>query len=86
VRDRFFEITSKEGKTLYAPVSQLSRIEAIPRGGIFLNFAENFQVNMEIETGTELSVARSLYEELSSSSTDLIRLGPETVNVTNIHF
>jgi hypothetical protein len=86
VKDRFFEITSKEGKMLYAPASQLLRVEAIPRGGIFLNFAENFQVNMEIESGTELSVARSLYEELSSASTALIRLNPETLNVTNIHF
>jgi hypothetical protein len=86
VKDRFFEITSREGKIAYIPLSQLVRIEAIPRGGIFLNFAENFQVNMEIANGGEAAVAKSLYEELSSASTTPICLNPETLNVTDIHF
>ena len=70
----------------YIPLSQLVRIEAIPRGGILLNFSENFQVNMEIANGGEAEVARSLYEELSSASTAPIRLNSETLNVTDIHF
>jgi hypothetical protein len=86
VKDRFFEITSREGKMAYVPLSQLIRIEAIPRGGIFLNFSENFQVNMEISNGVEAGVAKSLYDELSSDSTDPIRLNSETLNVTDIHF
>jgi hypothetical protein len=67
-------------------LSQLVRIEAIPRGGIFLNFSENFQVNMEIANGGEADVAKNLYEELSSASTALIRLNPEILNVIDIHF
>jgi hypothetical protein len=86
VKDRFFEITSREGKMAYIPLSQLVRIEAIPRGGIFLNFLENFQVNMEIANGGEAGVAKSLYEELSSESTAPIRLNAETLDVTDIHF
>ena len=86
VKERFFEITSREGKMAYIPLSQLVRIEAIPRGGIFLNFSENFQVNMEIANGGEAAVAKSLYEELATVSTDPIRLNPETLNVTDIHF
>jgi hypothetical protein len=86
VKDRFFEITSREGKTAYIPLSQLIRIESIPRGGIFLNFSENFQVNMEIANGGEAAVAKSLYEELSSGSSALICLNSETLNVTDIHF
>jgi hypothetical protein len=86
VKDRFFEITSRQGKIAYIPLSQLVRIEVIPRGGIFLNFSENFQVNMEIASGGEAGVAKSLYEELSSASTAPIRLNPETLNVTDIHF
>jgi hypothetical protein len=86
VKERFFEITSREGKMAYIPLSQLVRIEAIPRGGIFLNFSENFQVNMEIADGGETEVAKRLYEELSSASTGPIRLNPETLNVTDIHF
>jgi hypothetical protein len=86
VKNRFFEITSREGKMAYIPLSQLVRIEAVPRGGIFLNFSENFQVNMEISNGLEAGVAKSLYDELSSDSTDPIRLSSETLNVTDIHF
>jgi hypothetical protein len=86
VKDRFFVITSREGKMAYVPLSQLVRIEAVPRGGIFLNFSENFQVNMEISNGMEAGVAKSLYEELSSDSTDPIRLNSETLNVRDIHF
>jgi hypothetical protein len=86
VKERFFEITSREGKMAYVPLSQLVRIEAIPRGGIFLNFSENFQVNMEIANGGEADVAKNLYEELSSASTALIRLNPEILNVIDIHF
>jgi hypothetical protein len=86
VKERFFEITSREGKMAYVPLSQLVRIEAVPRGGIFLNFSENFQVNMEIANGGEAGVAKGLYEELSSASTALIRLNPEILNVTDIHF
>ena len=70
----------------YIPLSQLMRIEAIPRGGIFLNFSENFQVNMEIADGEEAAVVKSLYDELSSTSTAPIRLNPETFNITDIHF
>ena len=70
----------------YLPLSQLVRIEVIPRGGIFLNFSENFQVNMEIANGGEAEVAKSLYEELSSGSTAPIRLNAETLDVTDIHF
>ena len=51
-----------------------------------MNFSENFQVNMEIADGGEAGVAKSLYEELSSASTAPIRLNPETLNVTDIHF
>jgi hypothetical protein len=86
VKNRFFEITSREGKMAYIPLSQLVRIEAVPRGGIFLNFSENFQVNMEISNGLEAGVAKSLYDELSSDSTDPIRLNSETQNVIDIHF
>ena len=70
----------------YIPLSQLVRIEAVPRGGIFLNFSENFQVNMEISNGGEAGVAKSLYDELSSDSKDPIRLNSETLNVIDIHF
>ena len=70
----------------FIPLSQLVRIEAIPRGGIFLNFSENFQVNMDVANGGEAGVARSLYEELSNASTTPIRLNSETFNVTDIHF
>ena len=70
----------------YIPLRQLVRIEAVPRGGIFLNFSENFQVNMEISKGGEAGVAKRLYDELSSDSTDPIRLNSETLNVIDIHF
>jgi hypothetical protein len=86
VKDRFFEITSKEGKVAYIHVSQLLRIEAIPRGGIFLNFSENFQVNMEIANGEEVTVAKDLCNELASASTAPVRLNSEIPNLTDIHF
>jgi hypothetical protein len=86
VNERFFEITSKEEKIAYIPLSQLLRIEAKPRGGIFLNFAENFQVNIEIADGAESAAVRSLYDDLVSGSTEPIRLNPETLNITHIHF
>ena len=70
----------------FIPLSQLVRIEAIPRGGIFLNFSENFQVNMDVANGGEVGVAKSLYEEISSASTAPIRLNSETFDVTDIHF
>jgi hypothetical protein len=70
----------------FIPLSQLVRIEAVPRGGIFLNFSENFQVNMDVANGGEAGVAKSLYEEISSASTAPIRLNSETFNVTDIHF
>ena len=86
VNERFFEITSREEKIAYVPLSQLLRIEASPRGGIFLNFSENFQVNIEIADGAESAAVKSLYNELVSGSTDPIRLNPETLNITHIHF
>ena len=86
VNERFFEITSREEKIAYVPLSQLLRIEASPRGGIFLNFTENFQVNIEIADGAESAAVKSLYNELVSGSADPIRLNPETLNITHIHF
>jgi hypothetical protein len=86
VNQRFFEITSREEKIAYVPVSQLLRIEAVPQGGIFLNFAESFQVNVEIADGAEPAVVKSLYGEIASASTEPIRLNPETFNITDIHF
>jgi hypothetical protein len=86
VNERFCEITSKEQKIAYVPVNQLLRIEVIPQGGIFLNFAESFQVNVEIADGAEPAVAKSLYGEIASSSSNPIRLNPETFNITHIHF
>jgi len=86
VNERFFEITSREEKIAYVPLSQLLRIEASPRGGIFLNFSENFQVNIEIADGAESAAVKSLYNELVSGSADPIRLNPETLNITHIHF
>jgi hypothetical protein len=86
VNQRFFEITSREEKIAYIPLSQLLRIESKPRGGIFLNFTENFQVNIEIADGAESAAVRSLYDELVSGSTEPIRLNPETLNITHIHF
>ena len=86
VNERFFEITSKEEKIAYVPLSQLLRVEAIPQGGIFLNFAENFQVNIEIADGAESAAARDLYKEIVSASAEPIRLNPETFNITHIHF
>jgi hypothetical protein len=86
VNERFFEIISREEKIAYIPLSQLLRIEASPRGGIFLNFSENFQVNIEIADGAESAAVKSLYNELVSGSTDPIRLNPETLNITHIHF
>jgi len=86
VNERFFEIRSKEEKIAYIPLSQLLRIEAKPRGGIFLNFTENFQVNIEIADGAESAAVRSLYDDLVSGSTEPIRLNPETLNITHIHF
>jgi hypothetical protein len=86
VKERFFEITSREEKIAYIPLSQLLRIEAIPSGGIFLNFSESFQVNIEIADGAELAAVKSLYNDLASASTDPIRLNPETYNITHIHF
>lgn len=86
VNERFFEITSKEEKIAYIPLSQLLRIEASPRGGIFLNFSESFQVNIEIADGGESVAVKSLYKELVSASSDPIRLNPETFNITHIHF
>src|SRR5260370_251145 len=81
-----FRITSREEKIAYVPLSQLLRIEASPRGGIFLNFSENFQVNIEIADGAESAAVKSLYNELVSGSADPIRLNPETLNITHIHF
>jgi hypothetical protein len=86
VNERFFEIISREEKIAYIPLSQLLRIEASPRGGIFLNFSENFQVNIEIADGAESAAVKSLYNELVSGSADPIRLNPETLNITHIHF
>lgn len=86
VNERFFEITSREEKIAYVPLSQLLRIESSPRGGIFLNFSESFQVNIEIADGGESTAVKSLYNELVSGSTDPIRLNPETFNITHIHF
>jgi hypothetical protein len=86
VNERFFEITSGEEKIAYIPLSQLLRIEASPRGGIFLSFSENFQVNIEIADGAESTAVKSLYNELVAASNDPIRLNPETLNITHIHF
>ena len=86
VNERFFEITSREEKIAYIPLSQLLRIEASPRGGIFLNFSESFQVNIEIADGAETAAVKALYNELVSASSDPIRLNPETLNITHIHF
>jgi hypothetical protein len=86
VNDRFFEIASREDKIAYIPLRQLLRIEASPRGGIFLNFSESFQVNIEVADGAEPAAVKSLYKELVSGSTDPIRLNPETLNITHIHF
>jgi hypothetical protein len=86
MKERFFEVISKEGKIAYIPLSQLLRIEAFPGGGIFLNFSESFQVNVEIADGGESEAVKSLYNELTSVSSDPIRLNPETLNITHIHF
>jgi hypothetical protein len=86
VNERFFEIISKEEKVAYIPANQLLRIEASPQGGIFLNFAESFQVNIEVADGGELATVQSLYNELVSGSTEPIRLNTKTLNITHIHF
>jgi hypothetical protein len=82
----FFEITSRQGKVAYIPWSQLLRIEAIPGGGIFLSFSENFQVNIQIANGEEAAVAKRLYNDLASPLAEVIILNPETQSVTDIHF
>jgi hypothetical protein len=43
-------------------------------------------VNIEIADGAESAAVRSLYDELVSGSTEPIRLNPETLNITHIHF
>ena len=86
MNERFFEVISKEGKIAYIPLSQLLRIEAFPSGGIFLNFSESFQVNVEVADGAELEAIKGIYSELASASSDPIRLNPETLNITHIHF
>jgi hypothetical protein len=86
VNERFFEIISREEKVAYVPLSQLLRIEASPRAGIFLNFSESFQVNIEVADGAEPAVVKNLYKDLVSGSTDPIRLNPDTLNITHIHF
>jgi hypothetical protein len=86
VNNKFFEITSKEGKIAYIPSSQLLRIEALPRGGIFLNFSENFQVNLHVANGEESVVAKKLYNDLASPLAEVIILNTEVQSVTDIHF
>ena len=86
VNNKFFEITSRGGKIAYIPVSQLLRIEAVPRGGIFLNFSENFQVNLHIANGEEPAVAKRLYNDLVSPLAEVIILNAEVQSVTDIHF
>jgi hypothetical protein len=86
VNNKFFEITSKEGKIVYIPSSQLLRIEALPRGGIFLNFSENFQVNLHVANGEESVVAKKLYNDLASPLAEVIILNTEVQSVTDIHF
>jgi hypothetical protein len=86
VNERFFEIISKEEKIAYIPTSQLLRIEASPQGGIFLNFSESFQVNVEVADGAELATVKSLYEDLISASPEPIRLNTQILNITHIHF
>ena len=86
VNNKFFEITSREGKIAYIPVSQLIRIEALPGGGIFLNFFENFEVNLHIANREESVVAKRLYNDLVSPLADVIILNTEVQSVTDIHF
>jgi hypothetical protein len=67
----------------YIPLSQLVRIEAIPRGGIFLNFRK-LPSEHEIANGGRLELQRAC-RRLSSESQPY-RLNAETLDVTDIHF